>query len=180
MNKNKYILSAIGKDKPGIAAAVSQVLYKNDCNIEGSSMTLLQGEFAIILVLSSAKITKSDELSQILNNDLSDWSLMINVRQHEDLQEDYLSYNTIMCSVYGADKPGIVYTVTKCLAEHKINITDVTTKKINSEEMDGYVMLIEALMPKELDIKLINSKMQVLSKELSVDISIRQIETESL
>jgi len=43
---NKAIISVIGPDRPGILAAVSQLLVELDCNIENARQTILQGEFA--------------------------------------------------------------------------------------------------------------------------------------
>ena len=39
--KTYYILSALGKDRPGIVADVSEVIYKCGGNIEDSSISLL-------------------------------------------------------------------------------------------------------------------------------------------
>jgi len=48
--KTYYILSAIGKDRPGIVADVSEVIYECGGNIEDSSMTLLRNHFALLLL----------------------------------------------------------------------------------------------------------------------------------
>ena len=50
--EKKFIMTAFCKDRPGIVADVSQVIYENGCNLEDSSMTSLSDEFAIILLLS--------------------------------------------------------------------------------------------------------------------------------
>ena len=46
-------LSALGADRPGIVAAVSSVLVDLGCNLEDSTMTNLQGHFAVLLVVSA-------------------------------------------------------------------------------------------------------------------------------
>ena len=52
-----FALAAIGKDRPGIVAAVSKVLYELGCNVEDSSMTMLRGNFAVMLVLAAPEGT---------------------------------------------------------------------------------------------------------------------------
>ena len=42
----KIIVSVLGHDRPGIIAAVSEVLFRNGCNIEDVSQTILQTAFA--------------------------------------------------------------------------------------------------------------------------------------
>jgi glycine cleavage system transcriptional repressor len=43
---NKAILSVLGQDRPGIVAAISKILFQQNCNIENVSQTSLQSEFA--------------------------------------------------------------------------------------------------------------------------------------
>ncbi|MBI5345287.1 MAG: ACT domain-containing protein, partial [Deltaproteobacteria bacterium] len=49
----RYALTAVGRDRPGIVAAVTKALYDHACNIEDSTMTRLEDEFAIILIMSA-------------------------------------------------------------------------------------------------------------------------------
>ena len=50
--KKWFALSAIGHDRPGIVADLAELIYECDCNLEDSSMTILGGEFAVLLLLS--------------------------------------------------------------------------------------------------------------------------------
>ncbi len=49
----KVILTVIGKDKPGIIAAVSTMLAQADVNIEDISQTILQGNFTMIMMVNT-------------------------------------------------------------------------------------------------------------------------------
>ncbi|WP_419628873.1 glycine cleavage system protein R, partial [Thiolapillus sp.] len=53
MNKpnNQLVLSALGKDRPGIVDELSKAVFLLDCNISDSRMTVLGGEFAILLLV---------------------------------------------------------------------------------------------------------------------------------
>ena len=179
-NSHKFILSAVGHDQPGIAASVTKVLFDHQCNIEGSSMTMLQGEFAIILVLSSSSISNQKQLLEILTDELSDWNLMFNVRSHVDRSDSMDDFYYIMCSVYGADQPGIVYSVTNLLFEKKISITDLNTNRITSGDTPGYVMFIEAVCPKNISPDQIQKDFTDLSNRLNVQINVKELESESL
>jgi glycine cleavage system transcriptional repressor len=37
----KFVLTAFCEDRPGIIADISEVIYKNECNLENSTMTNL-------------------------------------------------------------------------------------------------------------------------------------------
>src|SRR3990172_1877507 len=52
--KRWFALSAIGRDRPGIVADLAELIYECDCNLEDSSMTVLGGEFAVLLLLSGS------------------------------------------------------------------------------------------------------------------------------
>jgi len=80
-----------------------------------------------------------------------------------------------MISVYGADKPGIVYRVARELGDRKINITDLNTKLIGEKGTPVYVMMIEAVLNADTEIEDVESWMAGLKQELSVDISVRSI-----
>ena len=48
----KAIVTVIGKDKPGIIAAVSSLLAKHAINIEDISQTVLRGNFTMVMLVS--------------------------------------------------------------------------------------------------------------------------------
>ena len=66
---NKFLLSAFSKDRPGIVADISQVIYENGYNLEESSMTNLAGEFAILLLLSSSSLVDEVEAQEKLSSE---------------------------------------------------------------------------------------------------------------
>jgi len=51
-----------GRDRPGIVASVSRVLFEQNCNIENVSQTMLQTEFAGIFIVSMPDGMTSDAL----------------------------------------------------------------------------------------------------------------------
>ena len=54
-NLTHFAVTVISKDRPGIVADISEVLYRLGCNLEDSSCTMLGGDFAIILIVSHEK-----------------------------------------------------------------------------------------------------------------------------
>ena len=80
-----------------------------------------------------------------------------------------------MVSVYGADQPGIVYRVTRELAEQGINIMDLNTKLIGTDDEPVYVMMLEAALPEGQTPESLEAMLGNLKKELSVEIGVRVI-----
>ncbi len=172
---NYYILIAIGEDKPGIVAKVTEILFKNGFNIEDSSMTRINNEFAIMLILKGEKDLNllKKEFESLEKENLT---IILKELSKSAVEKERKKLPIFNIVVYGADKPGIVYKVSKLLADKGINISDLKTEKINSL----YIMFIEAEFPANVDIIDFNNKIEKLKEELQVDIKVECIETAEL
>ena len=58
-----FILSAIGKDRPGLVAELARLVFEADANLEDSRMTILGTDFAVILLCSSTSDSAGDRLA---------------------------------------------------------------------------------------------------------------------
>src|ERR1700722_2045571 len=76
----RFALSALGVDVPGIVAAVSGALGDQGCNLEDSTMTILQGHFAILLVITAPEGTTAADLEAALDASAKQFDLVIAVR----------------------------------------------------------------------------------------------------
>lgn len=172
-------LSAIGSDRPGIVSRVSRALFEHGCNIEDSSMTILRGEFAMILVVSAPQNDQAlaNELDQIA----ADLGLVLSFRPlpESGAQPAGEAGSPFIVSVYGADKPGIVHQVTQALADNQVNITDVNTRMVGAGS-PVYIMILEVEVPDSLTEPAFRASLETLGKELSVDITVRPLETANL
>jgi glycine cleavage system transcriptional repressor len=157
----KYILTAFGKDKPGIVASITEVLYNKGANIEDSSMSRLSDQFVIMLLFTSQNpITKEDFKLEDID---------IDIKPVEDQTPSEKPNCNAIISIYGADKIGIVYKVSKLLASKNINITDLRTHKLK----DIYIMLIEVELKDSLSS--LEKSLKEISKEINVDISLQEV-----
>ena len=44
------VITVTGKDRPGIISSLTEALYRSRGNLEDASMTILEGEFAMIFL----------------------------------------------------------------------------------------------------------------------------------
>ncbi|MEJ2440255.1 MAG: ACT domain-containing protein [Gammaproteobacteria bacterium] len=77
---NLLVISALGQDRAGLVAELSQTVQNSGCNIEDSRMSILGGEFAIIMLISGAwnNIAK---LEDILPTTAEKLGLLLNSRR---------------------------------------------------------------------------------------------------
>lgn len=175
-----FSIGVVGKDRPGIVAEVSRILFELGCNIEDSTCTILSGQFAMILVIGHPRMSSVAEIDPAFGEVRSRMGLMVTVhalRDDEVVHEKTFLGRPHIITVYGADRPGIVYSVARELATRKVNITDLNTQVVGSRERPVYVMVIEADIPEEVNLGDLEGVFDRIRKELAVSITIRPIET---
>lgn len=171
-----FALTIIGRDHPGIVAKVTEVLYHLGCNIADSSCTILGGQFAMILIISHPDLQEQAEFDNAFAALEKDGlSVFLRKLQPGGETAPQLDGELCMISVYGSDKPGIVYPVVKELGDRQINITDLNTKLVGSKQNPVYVMMIEAVLPVGLEVEELSTVLNRLKQDLQIDISVRSI-----
>jgi glycine cleavage system transcriptional repressor len=173
--KSCVVISAIGKDRPGIVSAVSKVLFEAGCNLEDSSMTM-------ILIVSMPKTLTLSILDQKFSVIRQEQGLSVFLRPLSDQEMgSHQSRGMLyMISVYGNDQTGIVYRVAQLLADHQANITDVSTKRTVQDQSSLYMMMMEVECPKNLNLSELEKKLNELAKDLAVTITFHPIDTLTL
>ena len=173
------IITAVGKDRPGMAHALAQKLAAAGCNIEDTTMTRLSGEFAMILIVSPPHHIALDDLEQTLKPLETSHGLFINCRAIEDsAEEEDGDAPRYLLSVYGPERTGLVAQMTGVLAQQNINITDVQTRVASAGA--AYIMLFEIELPSGLDSHTLTASLEDAAREIGAQVSLRAIETETL
>ena len=125
MNK-RLVISALGKDKPGIVNELSKTILAQDGSIAESRMTVLGGEFAMMLLVTGAQesidkiLSKLEETGEKLN-----LTLIAKDTQAQDQDQKRLPYQVKVVSM---DHPGIVHNISDFLSSRNLNIEEVETK----------------------------------------------------
>jgi glycine cleavage system transcriptional repressor len=178
---NHFALTIVGRDRAGIVSQVTEILFNLGCNIADSSCSILGGQFSMILILGHPEFTDRDSFGDAFRPlEDSDLSVSLRVLKPGGEIRPSIEGDICMISVYGADKPGIVYRVAQVLGEKKINITDLNTKLVGSAERPVYVMVIEAALPDNVEEEDVNTWLAPIRDDLQVDITVRTIPTVEL
>ena len=174
---NLYVVTAFAKERPGIVAAVSKALYDTKCNLEDSSMTILRGNFAILLVVRAPDTLTLPRLRQKLRPVSEDMGLIVHADRcsPEKPAPRTEGAGRYVVSVYGADRAGIVYKVTRRLSRDKINITDLATRVVG-DKPPLYIMLMEVEVPVKADLARLEKDLLAEAKRLSCDVSLKPVE----
>ncbi len=169
-------VTVIGNDRPGIVAGVTKVLFELGCNLEDVTSTILRGHFSMVLVVRAGRATEASTLEKALGPVASELNLVVTARPVEESDVD-IQPPTHMVSVYGADQPGIVFRVAEALSRDGINITDLTSRVIGSDDQPVYALMLEVSAS---DSSRIENDLASLREELSVDVSVHPLDTDLL
>jgi glycine cleavage system transcriptional repressor len=178
---NRFILiTAAGPDRPGIVARIARVLYETGCNIEDTSMTRLRGEFAMMLIVRLPRGLDPIGIGRHLKKVQRTLGLSLLVKPlstQEARRDKHPAGRSFILSVYGSDKPGIVYRVTRLIASRAVNITDMNTRVIGPPDKPIYIMVLEVEVPKGVKIPALRAELAKLSKAVMVDITLHPVES---
>lgn len=119
------VISAIGEDKPGIINGLSQAATECSCNILDTRMTVLGGEFALIMMISgqAEPISAAESLLPQVADSFGLTTILKRTRprQEGDASRPYL------ISVIALDHPGIVREIAGFFSQRDINIEEMET-----------------------------------------------------
>src|SRR5271165_5577240 len=116
--KSQLLVTAIGEDRPGIVAHLTETFVKHGANLEDSRMAILGGEFAAI-ILVSVPSDQCDCLKKELSN-LKD--IVVSTRTtNMPMPGRFTGYVPYDLLVNGADHEGIVHKVSAFLRDRSIN-----------------------------------------------------------
>jgi glycine cleavage system transcriptional repressor len=177
----QFAVAAIGRDRPGIVAAVSEVLLEQGANVEDSQMTILRGHFTMTLIVSLDDEADPRGLKEGLDRvrgELGLEALSVSDVAHLDSECPDPSH---IVTVYGVDHPGIVHSVSTALADQRVNISDLTTRVFEGEgETPVYAMMIEVAIPPDLEPTDLERRLLEIAAEQNVELSFRRLEQDPL
>jgi glycine cleavage system transcriptional repressor len=178
--KRWFALSAIGRDRPGIVADLAELIYECDCNLEDSSMTILGTEFAVLLLLTGEGPDIEGRLSAACKR--LEWEKRLTVF-FRPLDGEPVPYGAqekaarYELQAVGVDKAGIVAKVARCLADHRVNITEMGTQS-RPEPGTGtpiYTMRVVMDVPSTVDERTLRQRLDGVAAELHIDLTLRRL-----
>jgi len=120
------VISALGDDRPGIVNDLSTVILEYGCNIADSRMSVLGGEFALILLVSGNwdSIAKLESALPGLGDR---FGLLVTYKRTEKRKSDkaLVPYEVEVVSM---DHPGIVHDIAEFMSARNINIETLDTE----------------------------------------------------
>ena len=119
------VITALGEDKPGIVDKLSEAVVACNCNIIDSRMSVLGGEFAVLLMVAGKwnELTKLEDTLATAGESLG---LTIACKRTETSKPstDLMPYSVEVISI---DQPGIVHELARFFSSRNLNIQELNT-----------------------------------------------------
>ena len=171
----KAIISVLGPDRPGIIAAVTKILFENDCNIENVSQTILQSEFSgIFIVAISADQTVVSLLKQ-LEEGLKPLSMHVYAKNLDPTAPAYSMGRSepFVITTKGPDRKGLVASITEIIARYGVNVTNLQAIFKGGDDPNSNIMIYEVDVPIDIDQRSLYRDLRQKAQDLSLEISIQ-------
>ena len=179
MNKIHSLLTVIGKDRPGIIAAVTEALYREGCNLEDMTMTVLEDELAMMIMVGAEGRKKVKVQRRLGRLEKSRgltffWKDLGQYRPRPRTRKT--GRPTYLISAMGRDRTGIVYKISRALAACRLNITDLNSRVVGTGKKAVYAMILEVDVPSGFRIAVLERPFKALRKELGIDLTLKPVE----
>lgn len=173
--KNQLLVTAVGQDRPGIVARLTEIVAHHQGNLEASRMSILGGEFALIALVTIAG-TRLSALETELSA-LSNEGILVVCKQTQSAQSRQSGQTIYEISLTGADHEGIVHKVSTHLRDHAINILRADTDVINAPETGTPLFTMQAsiAVPDAVTYEALQADLAKIAREQAVDIDLAKV-----
>ena len=121
----KAVIATVAEDRPGIVSELSTIVHDLGLNIEDSRMTVLGGEFAVLMSVAG-DTTALEDLDVKLGEQAADGGFAYLFRRTGDRPQ--AAHRCCIATVEAMDHPGIVSGVTRFFSDRGLNIRELSTE----------------------------------------------------
>jgi len=167
----QLVITALGDDRPGIVDELSKALFKHNLNIEDSRMSVLGGEFAVLLLVSGSQQSIDDLVSDTAGLEQSlNMKILVKMTRSETRPQLMVPYTV---EVVAIDHPGIVHTLASFFSVRQINIVDLHTERYAAAHTATpmFAVNITIGVPADIAIKKLRDEFIDMCDELNLDAS---------
>ena len=169
-----HAITVLGHDRPGIIAETTAKLAGLGLNLEDSTMTLLRGHFAMMLICAGS--ASGADIESALAPLTGDGTLTVTVREVPEERAWATEGTSWVLTVHGGDRPGIVSSIIGEVAKVGGNITDLTTRLSG----DLYLLIAEIDLPAGVDVAAVEAAIKAAAASLGVGATLRAAEADDL
>ena len=172
------VLTLIAPDRPGLVEAVAQVVADHGGNWLESRMIHLAGQFSGILRVEVPP-DRAAALSKALESLASRGLRVIAAAATREPAAAAASVARVMnLDLVGLDRPGLVREISQLLAQHGVNVEELTTDRASAPMSGEMLFRAEARVkvPADVDPTRLRQRLERLATDLTIEIRLNEEE----
>jgi glycine cleavage system regulatory protein len=163
------VMTVIGPDRTGLVDELARTVAAHGGNWQESRMCHLGGRFAGLMrvVVPAEQV----DLLQTALTALGQAGLTVVVQEATE-PGNPVGTSRAAVELVGQDRPGLLREVTRVLAQHQLNIEELTSERADAPFEGGTVFKARALIsaPAATDLDLVGRELEQIAVDLLVDI----------
>jgi glycine cleavage system transcriptional repressor len=169
----RRLITVTGADRPGLIAGISEALANAGADLEDVTMTRLEGNFATILVARGGD-------TALLESGLEETARRLDLHVHIETAVERTPDDEPDCfiSAAGPNRVGIVAAIARVLAQHGVNIIEMSTRLLEKTEVPVYLVRIEAKTSGAAG--MLEQDLQRAGRELGIEVRFEMLERTDL
>jgi len=170
----RYIISLMAANRVGILAAVTNALDELGGDLQEVSQTVMQKYFTIILAAEFPEHREPDVIVDHIRGICKPYGVEVNLKEPDlDILQDEPEEGTekYFLTVAGTNKPGIMRSITVCLAGYSIDVTDLYA--VGKEPDASFVMVMELSVPPGVDAPALKQELEDLGSSIGLSATLQ-------
>ena len=171
----KFTVSFLGRDCPGVVATVSGLLSESGCNILAATQSLLLGEFAGIFMISVGDGLTPESLQEELRRGVAkvgmDLSLIVRPTNEEEWGKS-IHCEPFVVSADGLDGPGQISKISRVFSRHGVNVQSL--RAFLGEGGENHALFVfEIMVPDNVDLGRLRRELVCEGQNLGLRVSVQ-------
>lgn len=166
------VISALGNDKAGIVNELSKTILNQGGNIAESRMSVLSGEFAMMLLVTGTQECIDNILSQL--EETGEKLNLTLIAKEAQLTEKNIRQMPYRVSVVAMDHPGIVHHISDFFSNNNLNIEEIETRTYHAAHTGTLMFSLDMTIniPADSSVKKLRDEFLVFCDDLNLDASL--------
>ncbi|MCC2672286.1 MAG: Glycine cleavage system transcriptional antiactivator GcvR [Armatimonadetes bacterium] len=177
MSQEYLVFTALGTDRPGIVADLTQILAGRGLNVADSRMAVLGGEFALMMLVSGAGGQLSEARADV-EGACTRLGLQVVIKDTQSPTAHRAgNVRSYEIKVHALDHPGIVHAVTGTLRALGGNVISLNTSAYQAAVTGAplFEMTVTADFPHDVTAARLRDALDEVSDTANADVEVRPV-----
>ena len=172
---HSLVISFLGRDCPGVVAAVATLFEEASCDIVMVSQTISNGEFAAIFTVLAPNELSELQLHSYLTRGLLQRKVDLSVIVRPTIEKAWgeeIACSPFVVTAYGPNRTGLMAVLSTVFSKHNVNIVNLKAL-MNEDGENNALFVFEVMIPDSLDLPMLRQEIQEQGKKYALRMNVQ-------